>query len=46
VIFATVEFDLVSLPAVLAGLCTFVIAMMVEAFREFYFAIIEREEIS
>jgi hypothetical protein len=46
VIFATVEFDLVSLPAVLAGLCTFVTAMMVEAFREFYFAIIEREEIS
>ena len=46
VIFATVEFDLVSLPAVLAELCTFVIAMMVEAFREFYFAIIEREEIS
>ena len=45
VIFATVELDLVSLPAVLAGLCSFVIAMMVEAFREFYFAIIKREEI-
>ncbi len=38
--------DLVSLPAVLAGLCSFVVAMMVEALREFYFAIIEREEIS
>ena len=45
VIFATVELDLVSLPAVLAGLCSFVIAMLVEAFREFYFAIIKREEI-
>ena len=46
VIFATVTLDLVNLPAVLAGLCTFVIAMLVEAFREFYFAIIGREEIS
>jgi hypothetical protein len=46
VIFATVTMDLVSLPAVLAGLCTFVIAMLVEAIREFYFAIISREEIS
>ena len=46
VIFATVTLDLVNLPAVLAGLCTFVIAMLVEALREFYFAIIEREEIS
>ena len=46
VVFATVTLDLVSLPAVLAGLGTFVVAMLVEAFREFYFAIIEREEIS
>jgi hypothetical protein len=46
VIFAAVTLDLVSLPAVLAGLCSFVVAMLVEAFREFYFAIIEREEIS
>lgn len=46
VIFAMYTLDLVSLPAVLAGLCTFVVAMMVEALREFYFAIIEREEIS
>ena len=46
VIFASVTLDLVNLPALLAGLCTFVIAMLVEAFREFYFAIIEREEIS
>ena len=46
VVFATCTSDLVSLPAVLAGLATFVVAMLVEAFREFYFAIIEREEIS
>jgi hypothetical protein len=46
VVFATVTLDLVNLPAVLAGLCSFVIAMLVEACREFYFAIIEREEIS
>jgi len=46
VVFATHTLDLVSLPAVLAGLCSFVVAMLVEASREFYFAIIEREEIS
>jgi len=44
VVFATCTLDVVSLPAVLAGLCSFVVALMVEAFREFYFAIIEREE--
>jgi len=44
VVFATYTLDLVSLPAVLAGLCSFVVALMAEAFREFYFAIIEREE--
>jgi hypothetical protein len=46
VVFATFTLDLVSLPWVLAGMCTFVVAMLVEASREFYFAIIEREEIS
>ena len=46
VVFASYTLDLVSLPAILAGLCSFVVAMMVEGFREFYFAIIEREEIS
>ena len=44
VIFALYSLDLVSLPAVLAGMSTFVVAMFVEASREFYFAIIEREE--
>jgi hypothetical protein len=44
VIFALYTLDLVSLPAVLPGMSTFVVAMFVEAAREFYFAIIEREE--
>jgi hypothetical protein len=44
VVFVAYTLNLVSLIAVLAGLCSFVVAMMVEAFREFYFAIIEREE--
>ncbi len=40
------ELRLASLTAILAGLATFVVALMVEAIREFYFAIIQREEIS
>ena len=32
--------------ATIAGLCSFVVALFVEAFREFYFAIIHREEIN
>ena len=40
------KLDLVSLAATVAGLCSFVVALLVEAFREFYFAIIHREEIS
>jgi len=43
-IFAAYTLDLVSLPWVLAGMSSFVVAIMVEAFREFYFAIIKREE--
>jgi hypothetical protein len=46
VIFSTYTLELVSLPAVFIGLSTFVVAMFVEAAREFYFAIKEREEIS
>ena len=45
-VFALNELDVVSLPAVLAGMSTFVVAIIVEALREFYFAIKEREEIS
>ena len=43
--FAAYELGIASLIAILAGLCTFVIALFVEALREFYFAIIRREEI-
>ena len=46
VIFSTYTLDLISLPAVFVGLSSFVVAMLAEALREFYFAIIEREEIS
>ena len=45
-VFSLYEFDLVSLTAVLAGMSSFVVAIFVEAAREFYFAIIQREEIS
>ena len=43
-VFALNTLDLISLPAVLIGLSSFVVAIFVEASREFYFAIIEREE--
>ena len=45
VAFAAHTFGIASLVAIIAGLCTFVVALFVEAFREFYFAIIRREEI-
>ena len=44
VVFGAYQIDLISLPATLAGLCSFVPALFVEAFRQFYFAIIRREE--
>ena len=46
VIFTAYTLDLISLPFVLVGLSTFVVAIFVEATREFYFAIKKREEIS
>jgi hypothetical protein len=46
IVFAAYQLDIVSLPATLAGLCSFVVALFVEAFREFYVAIIRREEIN
>ncbi len=42
--YAAYNRGLVSLPAMFAGLCSFVPAVFVEAFRQFYFAIIRREE--
>jgi hypothetical protein len=44
VVLLAYEFRLVSLGATIAGLCAFVPALFVEAFRQFYFAIIHREE--
>lgn len=44
VVFAAVNLQIVSLAATLAGLCAFVPALFIEAVREFYFAIIHREE--
>ena len=40
------QFHLVSFPATIAGLCSFVVALFVEALRAFYFVIIQREETS
>ena len=44
IVFAASTLNLISLTAVLVGLSSFVVAMFVEALREFYFAIIQREE--
>ncbi|HCX28253.1 MAG TPA: hypothetical protein DHU55_00525 [Blastocatellia bacterium] len=46
VVFFAYKLNIVSLAATIAGLCSFVVALFVEAFRELYFAIIHREEIS
>ena len=45
-VFAAYTLNVISLAATLAGLSTVVIALLVEAVREFYFAIIEREEMN
>lgn len=44
VIAAASALNLVSVVAALAGLCSFVAALFVEAGRQFYFAIVHREE--
>ena len=44
VVFFAYKLNIVSLVATLAGLCSFVVALFIEAIREFYFAIIYREE--
>jgi ATP synthase I chain len=44
IVFAAYQLNIVSLAATVAGLCSFVAAFFVEALREFYFAIIHREE--
>ncbi len=45
-VFLAYKLNIVSLPATIVGLCSFVVALFVEAFREFYLAIIHREEAS
>jgi hypothetical protein len=45
-VFIAYKLNLVSLAATIAGLCSFVVALFVEALREFYFVIIHREETS
>jgi len=45
-VFIAYKLHLVSLVATIGGLCSFVVALFVEAIREFYFVIIHREETS
>jgi hypothetical protein len=46
VVLVVYELGIAPLPAIVAGLCSFVVAVFVEALRELYFAIMQREEIS
>ena len=46
VVLVVYELGLAPLPAIVAGLSSFVLAVFVEALRELYFAIMQREEIS
>ena len=46
VIFIAYKLNVVSLAATLVGLSSFVVGLFGEAFREFYFAFIHREEIN
>ena len=46
VVFLAYKLNLVSLAATIVGLCSFVVALFAEAIREFYLAIIHREETS
>jgi hypothetical protein len=43
-VFAAARLDLISVPAAIAGLCSFVAAIFVEAGRQFHTAIVHREE--
>jgi len=46
IVYFVVVLRIANLTAVLAGLASFVVALMVEAGREFYFAITHREEMN
>ena len=43
-VYAAASLDLISVPAALAGLCSFVAALFAEAARQFYTAIVKRED--
>ncbi len=43
IVLAAYGLQIVSLPATIIGLCAFVPALFVEAFRQFYFSIVHRE---
>ena len=45
-VIAAYKLNLVSLPATIIGLCSFVVALFAEAFRQFYFMIVNREGIN
>ena len=45
-VIAAYKLNLVSLPATIIGLCSFVVALFAEAFRQFYFTIVNREGIN
>jgi ATP synthase I subunit len=45
-VYLAYKLNIVSLAATIAGLCSFVVALFAEACREFYLAIIHREETS
>ena len=44
IVLAAYALNLISLPATLLALCSFVAALFVEAFRQMYFIAIHREE--
>lgn len=44
-VYLAYRLNIVYLPAAIAGLCSFVVALFVEAIREFYFIIVHREEL-
>ena len=45
IVFVAFQLGLVSLVATLAGMCAVVAGLLAEGFRQFYFAIVRREEI-
>ncbi len=46
VVYAAYKLNVISLPAALAGMCSFVVGLFAEALRGLYLTIVHREEIS